>query len=289
MKHPFSLTFALIIMFAAAQVAGLLIVNQYFDEERTAAEGAPVYKDLPLALERPQLGPVTALIFIIFAVLIGTGLLFMIIRFKKFSLWKLWYFLSVFITLTIALAAFIPGLISAIIAFIASLLKILKPNFVIHNLTELFIYGGLAAIFVPILNVWVAALLLLLISAYDAYAVWKSKHMVKLAKFQTSAGLFAGLSLPYKAAGVAKPPKEAKVKAVMAQSAVVGGGDIGFPLIFAGTVMLQVGFYKALVIPALATIALTILLIIGKKGHFYPAMPFLTAGCLIGYGITLLL
>ena len=36
-------------------------------------------------------------------------------------------------------------------------------------------------------------------------------------------------------------------------------------------------------------IALLILLMKGDKDKFYPAMPFLSVGCLIGYGIFLLL
>ena len=58
---------------------------------------------------------------------------------------------------------------------------------------------------------------------------------------------------------------------------------------FAGVVMGKVGFVNALVIPACAAIALFLLLYFGKKDRFYPAMPFITAGCLAGYGLTFLL
>jgi hypothetical protein len=53
--------------------------------------------------------------------------------------------------------------------------------------------------------------------------------------------------------------------------------------------MLHVGFYKALLIPVTATIALAMLLLAGKKNHFYPAMPFISVGCFIGYGLILLI
>ncbi len=45
-------------------------------------------------------------------------------------------------------------------------------------------YTGIAILFVPILNVFWMIILLIVISIYDAYAVWKSKHMVKMANFQ---------------------------------------------------------------------------------------------------------
>jgi len=73
--------------------------------------------------------------------------------------------------------------------------------------------------------------------------------------------------------------------------AVLGGGDIGFPLIFAGVIMkdlmLQnpeiIGFLKALIIPIFVSLALLYLLTTSQKDKFYPAMPYLTVGCFIGY------
>ena len=89
---------------------------------------------------------------------------------------------------------------NTIIIFLAISLaawKILRPNVFIHNLTEVFIYGGIAALLVPIINLFSAFILLLLISIYDMYAVWKSKHMVSMAKFQSEAKVFAGLLKRY--------------------------------------------------------------------------------------------
>ena len=62
---------------------------------------------------------------------------------------------------------------------------------------------------------------------------------------------------------------------------------------FAGVVMknliltnpILTAFLKTLIIPITTSIALYLLLIYGKKNKFYPAMPFLTIGCLIGFAI----
>ena len=78
--------------------------------------------------------------------------------------------------------------------------------------------------------------------------------------------------------------------------AVLGGGDIGFPLIFAGVVMKDlmlsnpelIGFLKTLIIPVFVSIALMYLLVSAQKDKFYPAMPYLTVGCVIGYFVVLL-
>jgi presenilin-like A22 family membrane protease len=156
------------------------------------------------------------------------------------------------------------------------------------------------------------------------YAVWKSKHMVAMAQFQTQSKVFAGLMIPYKQDEKSKkveiftkPVKEEitrtgapKIRAgqTSPKNAILGGGDIAFPLIFIGSVMnglilklheanpsmiinqiKAMAFLQSSIIILTSAIALTLLFVFAKKGKFYPAMPFLTAGCLLGWAITLLL
>ena len=104
------------------------------------------------------------------------------------------------------------------------------------------------------------------------YAVWKSKHMIKMAKFQTESRLFAGLLIPY-----------GKNK-----TAILGGGDLGFPLIFTGVMYKTIGLESLLIILT-TTIALFLLLYKSEKNKYYPAMPFISMGCLMGYLLTLLI
>jgi len=198
--------------------------------------------------------------------------------------------------------------------------KIFRPNIFIHNVTEVLMYAGIGLIIVPLFDVKWALMLLLIISVYDMYAVWKSKHMVKMAEFQTKSKVFAGLMIPYRH----KSAKSDKVELLQMndhkaapriragktspKNAILGGGDIAFPLIFIGAVMNDIllesynatptaaieglkatAFLQSSIIIFTSAVALTLLFIFAKKGRFYPAMPFLTAGCLIGWAITLLL
>jgi hypothetical protein len=141
------------------------------------------------------------------------------------------------------------------------------------------------------------------------YAVWKSKHMVELAKFQTKSKVFAGLFIPYMKEGKKsrikpQPPTEItektkKKKLVKVKSAILGGGDIAFPLIFTSTVMefliLDMGIAKAtaLLLSGIVTIttafALGLLFWAAREEHFYPAMPFVSGGCFVGFGVIYLL
>lgn len=312
MKHPLPATAVLLVMFLAAQIIGLLVVSSYIDksasEQATKEAGKPVvvYGQLPYGVERPAIAPDTSFIFLSVAILIGTVLLLLIIKFRKISLWKAWFLLAIIITLTVSFSSFLPKASAAALALVVAYFRVFKPNVLAHNISELFVYGGLAAIFVPVLNVKSAAILLTLIAAYDLFAVFASKHMITLAKFQAANNIFAGLFIPkkltlksavYPIASVAtaigakkdspqqKKADEAGKYSDTGSYAVIGGGDIGFPLLFAGAAMASFGFYRTLIIPVAAAAALAILLAIGKKGKFYPAMPFIAAGCFVGYGV----
>ncbi len=282
---------------------GLLVTSKYiakkeiFDARANITTTVIVSEALPYNLERPKLEESTSYIWIISAIIIGTLLLLLLIKFKKMSLWKLWFFLAVFSTMSIAFSAFIPHTLAAVLAFTLALMKIYKPATIIQNLTEIFIYGGLAAIFVPVLNLFAAFALLTLISIYDIIAVRHTKHMVTLAKFQAKSSVFAGLFIPYWEKGNIASKEKGIIQKKGSRIAVLGGGDIGFPLLFAGVVMKEMmlnnpeltSLLKTLIIPIFVSLALFYLLAKGKKDQFYPAMPYLTVGCVIGYLVVLVI
>lgn len=296
MKHNIIIILILVLLFLSAQGIGLLITSKYLEKP-----------DLPLGLERPEIEERETGIMLIAMIVVVTLLALLLIRFTLFRFWKIWFFLSVALCLIVSFNAFVPQAYAIVAGLVFAGLKVIRPSLIIHNFTELFIYGALAAIFVPLLSVWVAVVLLLLISVYDYIAVVKTKHMVKLARFQAKTRVFAGLFVPYglkeaKAEGTkerregVKGRKERagvavleKGKEVKANIAILGGGDIGFPLLFAGVVMKEITggilSWKAFIVPVAVSFVLFGLFLFGKKKKFYPAMPFLTAGCLIGYAI----
>lgn len=304
MKHTLKITLFLVLFFLIAQITGLIILNKSINDVRTTDTGEieVVYTE-PVIGERPDMEPNVSFWYIIGAVLVGTGLVLLIIKFRKVNLWKVWFFLAVWLTTTVALGIFVNKYIAYAVALFFAAWKIWRPNVYVHNLTELFMYAGIAVIFVPILNVFWTLMLLLVISVYDMYAVWKSKHMVKMANFQTEANVFAGFFVPYSnKKGKTKVEKiDSKAKKVNkgeSRVAVLGGGDIAFPLIFSGAVMQALviqgltkinALLETFIVTAFVTIALSLLLVKSEQGKFYPAMPFITLGCLVGYGIVWLI
>lgn len=299
MKHIPRVTAALVLFFFVAQFMGLFIVNQYIDHKTTAEVHEVVYKPLPYSLERPEVeNKSISFVYILAAILFGTVLLLLIVKTKKTIFWKILFFISVITTLSVAFSAFMHPLAAGVLALALTAWKLYRPNIAVQNLSEVFIYGGLAAIFVPMLNLFSAFMLLIAISIYDYIAVYKTKHMVKLAQFQSESKVFAGLFIPYdreKGIFISKTPSlkksNAKYTGTKKSVAVLGGGDIGFTLIFAGVVMkdlmlqetMLIGFLKTLIIPVVVSLALLFLLMKGEKDKFYPAMPILSIGCLIGY------
>lgn len=292
MKHSLSVTIILLALFLAAQFIGLAIVYKYIDQDKTATEGTIIFKELPIG-ERPPLEEKTSFVSVILAIIIGTALFLLLIKYNWIFIMRLWFLLAVIVSLTMALGAFFSPLVSFVIALILGSWKLFKPNVWIQNGTELFIYSGLAVIFVPLFNLVSGVILLILISLYDAYAVWKSKHMITLAQSQSKAKLFAGLLVPYtvgKSVSVIKTKiKTAAARKSTFRTAILGGGDLGFPLIFAGIVLKEMGLWQSLIIPPCAALGLAVLLWNSQEKKFYPAMPFISAGCFMGLGIVWLL
>lgn len=265
MKHTLKVTFILLALFFLAQVIGLMVTSHYLE-----------ITTLPLNIERPEMDETTAFFPIFILVMLATLLALALFRFKLFRIWKLWFLFSVWFTLTISFAVFFVERLAMILAAVFALLKSFRPSAIIHNFTELFIYGALAAIFVPILNLFSVSVLMIAISVYDYIAVRKTKHMVKLAKTQTETKVFAGLAIPYKN-----------------RVAILGGGDIGFSLLFSGVVMKEFSLnwlsLGAMITPLCVAGALFYLFYKGTAKKFYPAMPYITAGAFAGYCIVWLL
>ncbi|MEM2089712.1 MAG: presenilin family intramembrane aspartyl protease [Candidatus Pacearchaeota archaeon] len=337
MKHNVKITIIIIAMFTISMLIGLLVINSY-DKYfgKTAQKIEKEAKERNITIEKPEISIVqetvpppmelkrtidiiSVLVSIAIALAIAVGLFFLLSKIKIHLVIKGWFAIVVFICLVVSITLIfyhfigfyalldffgkkisVAELLALPIAFVLTFLKVKKKSIIAHNISELLIYPGLAVIFVPLLNVIAASILLVLISIYDMIAVWKTKHMQAMAKFQIERlKIFTGFFLPYaskkdkiKIERIKTKLKKIKSKKkredflkrqkIKINLAVLGGGDVAFPLIFAGTVLLKYGLTSALTVIATTVLALALLLIFAKKGKFYPAMPFLSVGCFFG-------
>jgi len=289
MKHNLKITAILLAMFIVTQLIGIYVVSYYSPEDKV----------LPFGLEPPQ--PQTSsdytsfLSSIIIAFIIAVILLFLFTKFKWEWVLKIWFFVVIVVALSLSLIAIFSiktALIAVFIALPLAIIKLYRRNFIFHNITELLIYPGIGAVFVPLLNVWTIIALLVIISIYDIWAVWHSGIMQKMAKYQINTlKVFSGFFVPYFSKQVRSKIKlwkktlsksQLNKKKIKVNVAILGGGDIVFPIITAGVMLKTLGFVSALFVIVGATIGLAYLFFAAEKKKFYPAMPFITAGILAG-------
>jgi presenilin-like A22 family membrane protease len=311
MKHNVKITIILLSMFLITQFIGLYVINsdpfhittEINNETQVVANPSLSWIQPPEIQQQSDFGFYFG--SLIFAFIFAILLFFLLTRFKVDFILRMWFFIVIIIALFITFNAIFPkttyfaigaGILAVALAFI----KTYRRNMIVHNLTELLIYPGIATIFVPILNFWTVLILLLVISAYDMWAVWHSGIMQKMAKYQMNTlKVFSGFFIPYVSKKVRmqinKMKKSKSDKKIKVNMAILGGGDVVFPIITAGvilqtaTVNLPFGLHNFVggLIPALfviagATLGLTLLFMFSEKKKFYPAMPFITAGIFLG-------
>jgi presenilin-like A22 family membrane protease len=315
MKHNAKITIIILVMFLLTQFIGLYVINTYSTQKVIGGEITKVNatKTLPYGMEIPEIEEEkdysTNLYSILISFIIAIALIFTLTRFKAKYVLKTWFFLVTILALGITFTSLIPvikygSLIALVIAIPLAIGKIYGRHFLAHNFSELLIYPGIAAVFVPLLNLTSIIVLLILISIYDMWAVWKSGIMQKMAKFQMNElKIFGGFYVPYaskaqrqKIKKVKQQIKEKKLTKIEANNksmkinvAILGGGDVIFPLITAGVILKTWGVFPAIGIIFGALIGLGFLLVFSNKKKFYPAMPFICSGVFLAMLISWLI
>lgn len=297
MKYDWKTTILLASMFFISQIFGLFLISRDIQVKITPTGEREILHEETVLGPRPELVGIESFLWLIGAIAISTSILLLIIWIGEIEWWKILFSTSVFLCVALALGVFLPSILAYLLAFLLVVLRFLKPNFLTHNLTQILTYSGIAILLVPLFDIkWMIALLLV-ISAYDIFAVYFSKHMVKLALFQAKSDLFAGISIPHESRNVLRlrlgKKGKTKRKKVILERAIIGGGDVAFPLLFSGVLLehliktqglsIEMAFLKVLIVPLLSTLILFLLLVKGERQKFYPGMPFLTIACLISF------
>ena len=314
MKHALRITIILLVMFLVTQFIGLFVVNHYINNENPLPYGfEPSREDTSICSDSSGiLACFGVLIFQTIFFALAITLFLFLIRIKAKWFLKTWFFLVVVISLAVSLAAFAniiniknATLIALILAIIIGYIKVFRRNMLVHNFTELFIYPGVAAVITSLLfflfgklTLFFTILILIAISIYDIWAVWHSGIMQKMAKFQMNElGVLGGFLIPYADKKVKDKIRLLKLKfknkdipqsiikknKIKVNIAILGGGDIVFPIIAAGVFFKTFhSFAGALCVILLATLALLYLFAFAKKKKFYPAMPYISTGIFIG-------
>ncbi len=156
-----------------------------------------------------------------------------------------------------------------------------------HDLAVIIGIGSISALLGLSLTPTIALFALIGLSAYDIIAVYKTRHMVELARGMMESGAIFGFIVPAHIRGFVKTKTEAKIGE---DFMVLGSGDIGVPLLFACSVV-TTSLFSAIVIAVFAVLGLAIthlLFFAQRQRRAMAALPPIATASIIGYLVSLL-
>jgi presenilin-like A22 family membrane protease len=208
--------------------------------------------------------------------------------FKKRLLFRTIFLLAFFFGSLIFFEVWLGEPVAFILILFLVFLWIKMPNIFTHDLLLISGVAGLGSFLGLGLTPETVAILLIIFSVYDVVAVYKTGHMVKMAKEMTEAGALPGLILPSKVSELNTPLKKISLGG---NFLILGGGDIVFPLFFSISV-LQDGIIKSIIIAFFSLLGLLVSFWIffrQKERRAIPALPPIALFSIIGYLFSLLI
>lgn len=257
-------------IFIAPRILSVLESNVVHAAEGTTPEG---------------ISPVGFLIYFVVATLV----VYLVSKSKKLkesrlTFFKLAFFFSTGLGGFITLSVFILEPLALLVIIFALIVWQKRPIILLHNLLIVISIAGVGAIIGPMFKPFMIVLFLVLFSIYDVIAVYKTKHMVKMATEMIKTRAIIGLIAPFQFQGLLESLSEKKKKDFM----VLGGGDLAFPLFLTTSVSVNFGLKEALIILVFASLGLLasfLFFIFQRTKKPIPALPPIALFSVIGYFI----
>lgn len=202
--------------------------------------------------------------------------------FKKRVLLKTIFLLAFFFGSLIFFEVWLGEPIALILLLFLVFLWVKMPSIFTHDLLMISGMAGLSGYLGLGLTPELVAILLVIFSVYDVIAVYKTKHMVKMAKEMAEAGALPGLFLPSKISELNTPLEKTSLGG---KFLILGGGDIVFPLLFSISA-LQNGILQSVIVAFFALLGLLASFWIffqQKERQAIPALPPIALFSIIGY------
>jgi presenilin-like A22 family membrane protease len=278
-KINYSLIFSELSLFLSIQVLGLVVGWKYFALK--IIEPLPVEQSIPTFL---------------ITFLVATGFLLILIKYLKGALFfQIMFSLLILIGADITLGAFIVEPIAIILAAVILVSRIVKPSILTHNFAMFLAIAGVGAQLGLILTIPAVIILLILLSIYDVYAVFKSKHMIKLFKGMMEKGAAMAIVIPHDIRDLkaqmqtVKKEKMKKYQPDKRKFFMLGTGDVAFPIVFS-VAALQTSLLSsiAVIIGSLFGILMIHYIISRKKYEALPALPPIALTTILAYAASLL-
>src|SRR2546426_1627091 len=298
-------------------MATMLVVSQV-----AALALAPVFVAFQFRAFQDTNNPVNPLLYILL-ILVFTAVILLLVRYRKRNLAKYVILGSIFLTVSFVfivplyLATYwwmgdaLASNVATIGAFLLAILIIYAlytyPEWYVVDTVGIAIAAGVTAGLGISFGILPAFLLLVGLAVYDAWAVYRSKHMVTLADEMTSQKLPILLVVPKKASYSyleQKSLKEQIAKGEEREAMFMGLGDIIIPgvLVVSASIFLRPQFgYPAIAVLGVpgylfisimtmvgALVGFTILMRFVMKGNPQAGLPLLNGGSIAGYLVSFL-
>jgi len=229
----------------------------------------------------------------IFYFLSATLLIFLISYFLKFKKGKGIFFKGIFILATfwggaLLLSCWMSDPLALILIGILIFWWLKKPSILIQDLCLISGIAGVGSILGLSLAPQIVVLLLVIFSIYDFIAVYKTKHMVKMAKEMIESKAILALVVPPNILGLRASLEEIKPGG---KFLILGGGDIVFPLLLCVS-LIPFGILNSLIVAIFALMGLLVgfLFFLSQKVRQpIPALPPIALFSILGYLITRLI
>jgi presenilin-like A22 family membrane protease len=185
----------------------------------------------------------------------------------------------------------LPTGVAYALAVITGLAWLIFARVWLHDLLLLIALAAAGAIFGYLFSPLTFMIFMLVIALYDFLAV-RFGFMVWMADKMSGAASLPAFVFPKKPGDVGLNLKEVqfdklrKEESAKREHTILGGGDIGFPLMLSGSVYFKYGLPSAILVGGLATLGLMEAFIIQKiwlKGKPMPALPPIALMSLMGY------
>ncbi len=225
-----------------------------------------------------------SLINFLIYILLGTIFILFVSKHQKIShyFFPIFFALIIFSGSEILFSAFLSKQLVFFAALLITLLRFFYPRIWTHNLAIILSIAGVGIILGFEIEPKSVLILLVILSVYDYIAVYKTKHMVKMAKAMIDRHVLLGLIIPESGTDFKKHIREAKPH----QGFVfLGGGDIALPLIFAVSMArqsLSSGFI-IIIFALLGLFANHYFFTHQKEPKPMPALPLISAMVIVGY------
>ncbi len=244
-------------------------------------------------IEKIEISPVSFWQFLLYFSLATLFILFISLLGKRFKKGKQVIFKAIFIFAIIGggiifFSIWLPDFFALILVVILIFGWLIKPKILFHNLVMIFGVVGIGGVLGLSFSPLVMVVILIIFSIYDYIAVYKTKHMVRIAKEMVEAGAILGFILPQKTSDFLADLKEV---APGGKFLILGGGDMVFPLIFSIS-LIPSGILNCLIVAFFAFLGLLVsfLLFISQKTRKpIPALPPIALFSIIGFLITKIL